>query len=80
MEHGLTLTNACLPFYRPDAFARLIVIGEDLNRRSLLTRLFPSRARWSRAHVCRSCRVAVFEYGTSMSRKEANALAASMGG
>ena len=78
MEHGLSLTNAGLPFYRPDAFASFVVIGEDLNQRSLLTKLFPSRARWSKAHVCRSCRVAVVEYGTSLSRKEANALAASV--
>ena len=79
MEHGLSIRNADLPFYRPESFANFVLIGRDLNRNSLLTRLFPSRARFSKAHVCRSCQVAIVEYGTSFTRREANELAASLG-
>ena len=77
-EQGLSIRSYGLPFYKPDVFANFVVTGEDLNRRSMIAKLLPTRARWSKAHVCRSCQVAVVEYGTSLSHKEAQQFAASL--
>jgi hypothetical protein len=67
-----------LHFIAPAELRRFMVLGEDLNRRTLLARLLPSPARFSPSYLCRSCGIYVVDYGSTLSRGEANEAARSL--
>lgn len=70
-EQGFALKNTWLHFIKPEDFHRFVLVGEDLNRRSLLTRLLPARTRFSPSYLCRSCELYLVDLGTTLSRKQA---------
>jgi hypothetical protein len=78
LERGFTAKASGLSFIPLAKFKRFAFVDEDLHRRSLLSRLFLSRARFSPSSICRSCRIYIVDYGTVLSRREANEAAASL--
>lgn len=78
LERGFTAKASGLSFVPVKKFKRFAFVDEDLNRRSLLARLFPSRARFSPSFICRSCQLYLVDYGTVLSRRQANEAAQAM--
>ena len=76
LEKGFAHRTVGLAFVSPEKLRQFIFVGEDLNKRSLLTKMLPSRARYSPGYVCRACRLFLVEYGTVLTHKEAKELAA----
>jgi len=72
IEKGFTVKATGLLFIPPAKFKSFAFVPEDLHRRSLLTRIFPSRARFSPSFICRACQLYLVDYGTVLSRKQAN--------
>lgn len=78
LEHGLSSKSAGLSFVPPERLRRFLFVDEDLNGRRWLVRLFASRARFCPSHLCRACSLYVVEFGTVLTRPEANRFAASL--
>jgi len=78
LERGFTAKASGLSFVPLAKFKRFAFVDEDLNRRSLLRRLFPSRARFSPSFICRSCQLYLVDYGTVLSRRQADEVAQSL--
>lgn len=78
LQRGFTSRAAPLHFVTPEEVARFIVLGRDLNDRSLLVRLLPSKAYFSTSLHCASCRLFLVDYETKLSWREAKATSASL--
>jgi len=78
LQRGFTSRAAGLHFVAPEKLARFIVVGRDLHDRGLLVRLLPSKAYFSMSLHCASCRLFLVDYEKKLSRREANAMAASL--
>jgi hypothetical protein len=72
LELGFAVKSASLSFPRPDKFKKFAFADEDLQRVGFLAKVFPSRARYCPSFLCRSCRVYIVDYGTTLSRRDAN--------
>lgn len=72
IERGFTAKASGLSFVPAAKLRRFAFVDEDLHRRSLLSRLLPSRALFSPSFVCRSCQLYLVDYGTVLTRKQAN--------
>ncbi len=79
----LTTGFACkalgLSFVAPDKFKRFAFLDEDLARAGL-TKFLPSKAMYFRSYLCRGCELYLVDYGTSLSRQEAERVADSLVG
>jgi len=78
LERGFAHKVAGLSFVRPDKFKQFIFLDEDLQRVGFLAKLLPSRARFCPSFLCRACRVYLVDYGTTLSRRNANQAARSL--
>ena len=78
LQKGLSSKAVGLSFVSPQKFKHFAFVGEDLNRRSVLRKIFPSAARFCPSYVCRACSLYLVDYGTVLSRHEADELAASL--
>ncbi len=78
LERGFTAKASGLSFVPLTKFKRFAFVDEDLNRRSWLRRLFPSPARFSPSFICRSCQLYLVDYGTVLSRRQADEVARSL--
>ena len=78
LNRGLSNKAVALSFVSPETFKSFAFVGEDLNKRGLLARILPSRAKFCPSWVCRPCNLYLVDYGRVLSRQQANELAASL--
>lgn len=78
LEHGFSHKACGLSFVAASKFRSFAFVDEDLNKRTWRQRLLPSPARYCPSHLCRACGLYLVDYETTLSRKEANAAAASL--
>jgi hypothetical protein len=72
LERGFAVKTASLSFARADKFKNFAFADEDLQRVGLLAKILPSRARFCPSFLCRTCQLYVVDYGTTLSRRDAN--------
>ncbi len=78
VTRGFAVKTAGLSFVRPDKFKQFAFVDEDLQRTGLLAKFLPSRARYCPSFLCRSCQVYLVDYGTVLSRRQAEQAARSL--
>lgn len=76
---GFAGKAAGLSFVAPDKFKQFAFLDEDLARAGL-TKLLPSKATYFRSYLCRVCELYLIDYGTALSRQEAERVAESLAG
>ncbi len=72
LARGFAVKTAGLSFVRPDKFKQFAFVDEDLQRTGFLAKFLPSRARYCPSFLCRSCQVYLVDYGTVLSRRQAD--------
>ena len=72
LERGFAVKSAPLSYARPDKFKKFAFVDEDLQRVGLLAKVFASPARYCPSFLCRACLLYIVNYGTTLSRRDAN--------
>ena len=78
VARGFAVKTAGLSFVRPEKFKQFAFVDEDLQRAGFLAKFLPSRARYCPSFLCRSCHVYLVDYGTVLSRRQADQAARSL--
>ena len=78
LEHGFSAKACGLSFIAVSKLRSFAFVDEDLNKRTWLQRLFFSPARYSHGYLCRPCGLYLVYYQAVVTRKEADAAAASL--
>ncbi|MCE9562168.1 MAG: hypothetical protein K8U57_08955 [Planctomycetes bacterium] len=76
---GFAAKASGLSFVAPDKFNQFAFVDEDLAKAGL-TKLLPSKAKYFRSYLCRGCELYLVDYGTVLSRHEAERVAESLAG
>jgi hypothetical protein len=77
LKPGFSARATGLSFIKPEKFQRYTFIAEDISGAGL-SKFLPWRAAFFRAYLCRQCEFFMVDYSRSYSRKEANAIAATL--
>ncbi len=72
LDQGFAVKTSGLSFVQPSKFKRFAFVDEDLQRVGFLAKFLPSRARYSPSFLCRGCKVYFVDYGTVLSRRQAD--------
>ncbi len=78
LERGFAVKTAGLSFVQPSKFKKFAFVDDDLQRVGFLAKFLPSRAQYSPSSLCRSCQVYIVDYGTVLSRRQADQVARSL--
>jgi len=74
---GFTAKASGLSFVAPEKFKQFAFVDEDLAKAGL-TKLLPSKATYFRSYLCRVCELYLVDFGTTLSRQEAEQVAESL--
>jgi hypothetical protein len=77
-ELGFSAKACGLSFIPASKFRSFAFVDEDLNKRTWLQKLFFSPAHYCHSYLCRPCGLYLLDYESVVSRKEADAEAASL--
>lgn len=77
-ELGFSAKACGLSFVAASKFRSFAFGDEDLNKRTWLQRPFFSPARYCHSYLCRACGLYMLDYGSDVTRKEADAEAGSL--
>jgi hypothetical protein len=77
LQAGFAHKAIGLSFVAPEKLERFLSIDEDLAR-SGLRKLLPSKAKYFRSYLCRSCELYLIDYRTTLDQSQAKQLARSM--
>jgi len=78
LEHGFSAKACGLSFIPAGKLRNFAFVDEDLNKRKWIQKFFVSPARYSPSQLCRPCGLYLVDYETVLTRKEADAAAASL--
>ena len=78
LERGFAVKSVPLSFARPDKFKKFAFVDEDLQRVGFFAKVFASPAQYCPSFLCRACRFYLVDYGTTLSRRDANEAARSL--
>lgn len=77
-ELGFSAQASGLSFIAASKFRSFAFADEDLNKRTLLQKVFFSPARYCHSYLCRPCGLYLVDYGSVVTRKQADAESGSL--